>query len=69
MAVAERRGDGELAAFQVYEPHRVGLPPLGPYLRELWRRRAFAFELARTTLRAHCASLAPPCWMPAFSRT
>jgi teichoic acid transport system permease protein len=35
----------------VYEPHRVGLPPLQPYLRELWRRREFAFELSRTTLR------------------
>ena len=36
----------------VYEPHRVGLPPLRPYVRELWRRREFAFELARTKLRA-----------------
>src|SRR4051812_46633275 len=36
----------------VYEPHRVGLPPLGPYVRELWRRREFAFELSRTKLRA-----------------
>jgi ABC-type polysaccharide/polyol phosphate export permease len=36
----------------VYEPHRVGLPPLRPYLRELWRRREFAFELSRTNLRA-----------------
>src|SRR5215217_1401148 len=36
----------------VYEPHRVGLPPLGPYLRELWRRREFAFELSRMDLRA-----------------
>src|SRR3954471_6822256 len=36
----------------VYEPHRVGLPPLVPYVRELWRRREFAFELSRTRLRA-----------------
>ena len=36
----------------VYEPHIVGLPPLGAYLREAWRRRAFAFELSRTKLRA-----------------
>ena len=36
----------------VYEPHRVGLPPLRSYVRELWRRREFAFELARTDLRA-----------------
>ena len=36
----------------VYEPQLVGLPPLAPYLREAWRRRAFAYELARTRLRA-----------------
>jgi teichoic acid transport system permease protein len=36
----------------VFEPHRIGLPPLRPYVRELWRRRQFAFELARTNLRA-----------------
>jgi teichoic acid transport system permease protein len=36
----------------VYEPHKVGLPPLGPYVRELWRRRQFALELSRTDLRA-----------------
>jgi teichoic acid transport system permease protein len=36
----------------VYEPHRVGLPRLRPYVRELWRRREFAFELSRTELRA-----------------
>jgi teichoic acid transport system permease protein len=52
MAVAEPQVDDGLAARQVYEPHRVGLPPIGPYVRELWRRREFAFELARTNLRA-----------------
>jgi teichoic acid transport system permease protein len=36
----------------VYEPHVVGLPPLLPYVREAWRRRGFAAELARTRLRA-----------------
>src|SRR3954466_3622665 len=36
----------------VYEPHRIGLPPIGPYVRELWRRREFAFELSRTKLQA-----------------
>lgn len=54
-AVAESRAgrhDDFMAERHVYEPHRVGLPPLGSYLRELWRRRQFAFELARTTLRA-----------------
>jgi teichoic acid transport system permease protein len=57
-AVAEqrpRRRDREnefTAERHVYEPHRIGLPPLRPYVRELWRRRQFAFELARTNLRA-----------------
>ena len=32
---------------QVFEPHRASLPPLLPYLREFWRRRSFAFELAK----------------------
>jgi ABC-type polysaccharide/polyol phosphate export permease len=36
----------------VYEPHKVGLPPIGPYMRELCRRREFAVELSRTNLRA-----------------
>jgi ABC-type polysaccharide/polyol phosphate export permease len=37
---------------RVYEPLKRGLPPLGPYARDLWRRRQFAFELARSNLRA-----------------
>ena len=36
----------------VYEPHARGLPPLRPYLRTAWRRREFALELSRSTLRA-----------------
>ncbi len=59
-SVAERgdgiRGPGDGTPFrpdrQVYEPHRVGLPPLGAYVREVWRRREFARELARSNLRA-----------------
>jgi len=43
---------GFLTEFQVYEPHKVGLPPLVPYLTELWRRREFAAELSRTNMRA-----------------
>ena len=35
----------------VYVPHLVGLPPLRSYVREVWRRREFAIELARTKLR------------------
>jgi ABC-type polysaccharide/polyol phosphate export permease len=35
----------------VYEPHPIGLPPMGRYLRTLWERRQFAYELAKATLR------------------
>jgi ABC-type polysaccharide/polyol phosphate export permease len=46
------RADEFTSERHVYEPHKIGLPPLGPYVRELWRRREFAREMARTTLRA-----------------
>jgi ABC-type polysaccharide/polyol phosphate export permease len=51
---AERREreDEFTSERHVYVPHRVGLPPLRPYFRELWRRREFAYEMSRTTLRA-----------------
>jgi teichoic acid transport system permease protein len=53
VAEGRRTGEGELVVERhVYEPHRRGLPPLRPYLRNLWRRRHFAFALARTNLRA-----------------
>jgi ABC-type polysaccharide/polyol phosphate export permease len=35
----------------VYEPHPIGLPPMGRYLRTLWERRQFAYELAKANLR------------------
>jgi teichoic acid transport system permease protein len=47
------REDEFTAEHRVYEPHRVGLPPIAPYVRELWRRREFAFELSRADLRTH----------------
>jgi teichoic acid transport system permease protein len=58
-------GASELAStHQVYEPHKVGLPPFGPYLREVWRRREFAMELARTNLRAqHYDTLFGKFWL------
>jgi teichoic acid transport system permease protein len=34
-----------------YGPHRAGLPPLIPYFRELWKRRAFAAEMSKATMR------------------
>jgi teichoic acid transport system permease protein len=52
-AVAERpaRDQDPTAEYHVYEPHKAGLPPLGPYFRELWRRRQFMVGLARADLR------------------
>lgn len=44
--------DEFLGERHVYEPHRAGLPNLRVYVRELWRRREFGFELARSNLRA-----------------
>ena len=46
-----RREDEFTGERHVYVPHSVGLPPLGSYIRELWRRREFAVELSRTQLR------------------
>lgn len=44
--------DEYLGEHHVYEPHRVGLPNLRVYFRELWARRQFIYELARSALRA-----------------
>lgn len=35
----------------VFEPHSASLPPLRPYLRELWDRRRFMAEMASADLR------------------
>jgi ABC-type polysaccharide/polyol phosphate export permease len=51
-AAEPQRTDEFNAVRHVYEPHSIGLPPLRPYVRELWRRREFAFEMARTSLHA-----------------
>ena len=46
-----RREDEFTGERHVFVPHNVGLPPLHSYVHELWRRREFAVELARTKLR------------------
>src|SRR5919198_1670840 len=52
-ATAPARADDEFnPETHVYGPPRGGLPPLRPYVRALWRRRQFAYQLARTSLRA-----------------
>lgn len=37
---------------RIYKPHKAGLPKLGEYFSELWRRRDFAVELSHTNMRA-----------------
>jgi teichoic acid transport system permease protein len=44
--------DDEYSERHVYVPHKVGLPPMGTYLGLVWKRREFALELSRTTMRA-----------------
>lgn len=49
---------------QVYTPHRMRLPHAGTYLSELWARRQFALQLARTDLRAqHAGTLFGQLWL------
>jgi teichoic acid transport system permease protein len=52
MTAATRPDSGFTSEYQVYEPHKTGIPPLKPYFTELWRRRHFLTELSRTTMRA-----------------
>lgn len=52
MSVVADRQDDLTPVRQVYEPHRVGLPPLRSYFREIWQRRQFVLELAKTDLRS-----------------
>ncbi len=52
MSTSTQPDSGFLTEYQVYEPHKTGLPPMRPYLTELWRRRHFAAELSRTNMRA-----------------
>lgn len=43
---------GDSRPVTVLEPYARGLPPLGSYLQQLWRRRRFAFHMARSELKA-----------------
>jgi ABC-type polysaccharide/polyol phosphate export permease len=44
------------AIYQHFSPHRVGLPNLVEYTRQLWRRRQFAAEMSRAKLRGKNAN-------------
>jgi teichoic acid transport system permease protein len=50
--IAERGETSDFSDVRVYEPHKVGLPPLRDYFAQLWDRRQFAFELSRSDLRS-----------------
>lgn len=44
--------DDQFGEHHVYRPHRVGLPRLRTYFRQLWQRREFALEMATSQMRA-----------------
>jgi teichoic acid transport system permease protein len=64
-AVSDRRDEDEFEpVYHHYTPHRAGLPPLVPYVRELWHRRVFAAELSRATMRgANVATFFGQAWL------
>jgi teichoic acid transport system permease protein len=48
----------------VFQSGRYQLPPLRPYFRDLWSRRRFAVELARTGIKAsHADSVFGSAWL------
>lgn len=54
MTTVSRESDSEAEfnpVYHQYGPHRAGLPPLVSYFKELWRRREFAAELSKASMR------------------
>jgi teichoic acid transport system permease protein len=48
----------------VYEPPSGGVPPLGPYLAEIWEKRALVWHLARTDMKArHYDTVLGKAWL------
>jgi len=50
-APTKERGREFEPVYHHYGPHRAGLPPLIPYFRELWHRRAFTAEMSKAVMR------------------
>jgi len=48
-------GGGEVVS--VFEPHSVGLPSLGDYIREIWERRRFIQASARASIRGRRSTM------------
>jgi teichoic acid transport system permease protein len=40
----------------IFQSNKIGLPHLPTYFREIWRRRDFAFEMSKSTLRTQQAN-------------
>lgn len=51
-AAAVATHDSFTPEVHVYEPHKIGIPPPIPYVRELWRRKEFANESSKAALRS-----------------
>jgi teichoic acid transport system permease protein len=48
----------------VYKPHVAGIPDLRVYARELWKRRQFARELSKSSMRAaHTTTFFGQAWL------
>ncbi len=48
----------------VYEPSTNGVPPILPYLHQIWERRALVWHLARTAMKArHYDTLLGKAWV------
>ncbi|WP_226344393.1 ABC transporter permease [Agilicoccus flavus] len=48
---ASAADDSYTSVYHLYEPHKVGLPKLGVYFKELWKRREFAAESSKAGMR------------------
>ena len=59
-----RRPLSDPTAVRVHSPYRRGLPNLGVYFRDLWGRRQFALEMARSQIRSqHLNTALGQVWM------
>ncbi|HUW86808.1 MAG TPA: ABC transporter permease [Candidatus Paceibacterota bacterium] len=54
----------QVVPVEIYEPYKVGLPPLRKYWRSLWARRAFISEYSRSELHEkHFDSVFGQVWL------
>lgn len=46
-----------------YKPYKAGIPPVGPYIRDIWRRREFLMEMSRSKIRiGHMGTVFGKAW-------